>query len=75
MPHLAFIPQTLTDHGRRGNTISGYHLTETPTGYWRSPSVSAEGYMVGGDWWRSKCGHAVDLVVGVCPVCGEFKPE
>ena len=58
--------------------VNGYKITfgnnGIDTGWWMSwPDqfhVNPKSEM---DWWRSKCGHAVDNDLKVCPVCGESK--
>lgn len=68
-----------------GMQISGAHVTtgyqredmgHTAPGCWVSvPGAAPAPVMSPGvrDWWRSVCGHTVDRVLEICPVCGELR--
>lgn len=64
---------------KAGTTISGIFVTPYIPG--KSTSGNSNGFFASWapddakDWWRSKCGHAVDNVMLYCPACGEKKPK
>ena len=52
--------------------MSGIKSTSADGGMWMSSTWYGPDNH---DWWRSKCGHTVDLAYAKCPVCGEKRPE
>jgi len=51
---------------------SGIKVTPGYSGWWMSLASYGPDDQ---DWWRSICGHTVDKIYPVCPVCGEKQME